>query len=101
MISAPSSQKTFGATLYAAPLAQSITILRWSNLIVLGKVAFENSKYLEIASSTRLAIPIFPAFGKSLISMEFIKSSISDCLLSDNLYPSGPNSLNPLSSKVL
>ena len=40
---------------------------------MLGKEAFENSKYLEIASSTRLAIPIFPAFGKSLI---FIVSSM-------------------------
>ena len=57
--SAPSSHNTLGATWYAAPFAQSITIFKFFRENLSGNVDLTNSKYLPAASSILFALPSF------------------------------------------
>ena len=96
LVSAPSSNKTSGPTLYEAPFAQSNTTFNPVKSSCFGSICLTNSAYLPLASSILLALPKFADFAK--VGFVCIFNCISFSTSSFNLNPSDPKSFNPLSS---
>ena len=64
LVSAPSSNKTSGPTLYDAPFAQSNTTFNPLKSSCFGSICLTNSEYLPLASSILLALPKSADFAK-------------------------------------
>ena len=98
-ISAPKSASTRGATLYPAPLAQSITILKPCKFMPAGIVEAQNCWYCVRLRSMRIALPrccdCWVTTGRSS------RHSISFSASSDSLLPLASKNLMPLSSYEL
>ena len=95
MTVAPSSHNASGATLCAAPFAQSTTIFKPSRRVCRGKEDLRRSIYRKRPSSTRLARPI--CSGSINSTPLATNASISVSAAFDSLKPSGPKNLIPLS----
>ena len=96
---APNSQRICGAHLYADPLAQSTTIFKFLKFKFFGKLFLTASVYLPNTSSILFTRPTNEGPTRSILSNSNL--SISFSTRSDNLKPSGPKNLIPLSSKLL
>ena len=96
---APNSQRICGAHLYAEPLAQSTTIFKFLKFKFFGKLFLTASVYLPNTSSILFTRPTNEGPTRSILSNNNL--SISFSTRSDNLKPSGPKNLIPLSSKLL
>ena len=99
--SAPSSLNICDAVLYAAPFAQSSTIINPLRLMLLTE-AFTNSIYLPFASSILYAFPTkSPLTCSVFTSSDKTYFSISSSTISGSLYPSSLKIFIPLSSAGL
>ena len=94
--SAPSSLNTLGATSYAAPFAESITILRFFKEISFESEFLQYSIYLPLASESREAFPSFSGFTTSIGCEIF--SSIKSSSSSEIFLPWSSKNFIPLSS---